>query len=204
MNFEQPFTDCPVCRHSLRASTSREVFGPDARKWPGFQFDCPHCGRFIVDEMELNHLFAYLNPPPGVPGVAVDPLQLQRQRAVLAHALRRMGASSKTPTLTSGMTLRILEENRLQTLAEQRDRLLRWWFGSDVDLGQMHPIGWDRFGARVGAGSPGAFKLLLESMQADGLLQGTLGAEFDPFGTFRLTYRGLEQTRTARTGRALR
>jgi hypothetical protein len=170
--------------------TSREGFGADELKWPGFQFDCPHCGKFIVDEMELNHLLGYLNPP-SMPGVAVGPLQLQRrQRALLAHALRRMGASSKTPTLTNGMTLRILEENRLPTLAEQRDRLLRW-FGSDADLGRMHPIGWDSFGARVGTESPDAFKLLLEGMQADGLLQGTLGA--DPFAQFRLTYRGLER-----------
>ena len=147
------------------------MFGPDGRKWPGFQFDCPHCGDFIVDEIELHHLYGYLNPR-GIPGVAVGPLQLQRrQRAVLAHALRRMGASNKIPTFTNGMTLRILEENRLPTLAEQRDHLLRW-FGSDAELGRMHPIGWDDFGARVGAESPGVFKLLLESMLADGLWQG--------------------------------
>jgi hypothetical protein len=101
MSFDQPITECPVCQHTLRQPTSRQVFGPENGKWPGFHFDCPHCGLFIVDEIELHRLFGYLNPP-NAPGVVATPLQLKRHRSVLAHALRRMEATGETPILKDG------------------------------------------------------------------------------------------------------
>lgn len=156
---------------------------------PGWQFDCPHCGVFIVDEMEYNHLLAYMNADK-VPGVATTSLQAKRHRAVVAHALRRMESSGTTPVLKDGMTLRILQEDRLPTLTEQRDNLLRW-FGTIQEIGPTYSFGYDGLGARVGSASAGAFRLLLESMAGDGFLHGKLGA--GPEGAFRLGYRGLER-----------
>jgi len=101
-----------------------------------------------------------------------------------------MAASGKTPVLTDGMTLRILQENRLPTLTEQRDNLLRW-FSTTVKIGPTYSFGYEGLGARVGAASAGAFQLLLESMIADGYLRGKLGA--GPQGEFKLGYRGLER-----------
>jgi hypothetical protein len=108
----------------------------------------------------------------------------------MAHALRRMAASGKTPVLRDGMTLRILQEDRLPSLAEQRDNLLRW-FGNDVEIGRSNSIGYEGLGAHVGSASPGAFQLLLEGMTTEGFLRGKLAA--DDGGEFKLAHRGLER-----------
>lgn len=181
----QTILECPVCRHRLTRSARLP-----AQQWPGYQFDCPHCGSFRVDQFEYSHLLGYLNPPnsPGVP--VQTSLQLGRQRAVLAHALRRIAASGNTPVLTDGMTLRILQEDRLPILAEQKDNLLRW-FGEEVGIGLIYSVRYDELGARIGSASPGAFRLLLESMAAEGLLNGKLAA--DAGGDLRLGHRGLER-----------
>ena len=189
MELDQSILECPVSRHGLRQPSTRQVFGRDDRNWPGWQFDCPHCGVFIVDELEYHHLVGYLTPPTA-PGVITTSFQIERHRAVMAHALRRMAASGKPPVLKDGMTLRILQEDRLPSLTEQRDNLLRW-FGKDVEIGRAYPIGYEGLGARVGSASPGAFRLLLESMVAEGFLQGKLAS--DPGGEFRLAYPGLER-----------
>ena len=166
-----------------------KTFGPEARRWPGREFDCLHCGLFVVDEMEYNHLLAYLNAEK-VPGVATTSLQAKRHRAALAHALRRMESSGTTPVLKDGMTLRILQEDRLPTLTEQRDNLLHW-FGAIKEIGPSHSFGYYGLGARVGSASAGAFRLLLESMTGDGFLHGKLGAGAE--AELRLGYRGLER-----------
>jgi hypothetical protein len=186
---DQPIHECPVSLHTLTQPAVLRPFGPDGRNWPGWQFDCSHCGAFIVDQIEYSHLLGYLNADK-VPGVAQTPLQSKRQRSVMAHALRRMAASGKTPVLMDGMTLRILKEDRLPNLTEQRDNLLRW-FGTVGEIGPSHLFGYDGLGARVGSASPGAFQLLLESMAADGFIRGKLGAGAD--GEFKLGYRGLER-----------
>jgi hypothetical protein len=108
----------------------------------------------------------------------------------MAHALRRMAASGKMPVLTDGMTWRILQENRLPSLAEQRDNLLRW-LADHVEFDRAVSFGYEGLGARVGSASPGAFQLLLESMLSDGILSGKLGA--DAGGEFKLAHRGLER-----------
>lgn len=164
------------------------MFGAVDHKWPGWQFDCPHCGAFIVDQIEYAHLVGYLNQPD-VPGAA-SARQMNRHRSVMAHALRRMTASGKTPVLKDGMTLKILKEDRLPNLTEQRDNLLRW-FGSEVEIGPSYTFGYDGLGARVGSASRGAFQLLLESMIANGFLQGKLAS--DDGGEFKLGHRGLER-----------
>jgi len=201
MSFEQPITNCPVCGLSV-PETSRQRFGADDRSyWPGFKFDCRHCGTFIIDEIELHHLSGYLNTPPGVTGVALTQRKETRQRAVMAYALRRMEASGKTAVITNGMTLRILKEDRLPSFAEQRDNLLRW-FGEDHEIGRTYGIAWDGLGARVGSDAPGAFQLLLEGMLSEGLLSGKMGAGGG--GDLRLAHRGLlrleELERTAPSG----
>jgi hypothetical protein len=189
MDTNDPIDECPVCLAVLREPAPLRTFGPDSRNWPGRQFNCTHCGVFIVDEFELNHLVGYLNADK-VPGVPTTSLQAKRLRAVMAHALRRMAASGKAPILTDGMTLRILQEDRLPNLTEQRDNLLRW-LGTEHEIGPAYLFGHDGLGARVGSPSPGAFRLLLESMVTDGFLTGRLGA--GPDGEFRLGYRGLER-----------
>ncbi len=189
MEPSQPILECPVSRDELTGAAAIEPFGPDDRKWPGYQFNCPHCGVFIVDQIEYHRLVGYLNPP-NAPGVVSTPLQTKRHRAVMAHALRRMASSSKTPVLKDGMTLRILQEDRLPSLAEQRDNLLRW-FGEEVEIGRAYSIGYQGHGARVGSASRGAFELLLESMVAEGFLRGKFGAGGD--GEFKLAHRGLER-----------
>jgi len=189
MNDDQPIHECPVSLHALRQPAVARIFGSDGHNWPGWQFDCPHCGAFVVDQMEYGHLLGYLNADK-VPVVAQTPLQSKRQRAVMAHALRRMAASGKIPVLIDGMTLRILQEDRLPTLTEQRDNLLRW-LGTVVEIGPSHSFGYDGLGARVGSASPGAFQLLLESMEANGFIRGKFGAGSG--GEFRLGYRGLER-----------
>jgi hypothetical protein len=189
MNSAQTINICPVCNHALTKPAPIETFASDGRNWSGPRLDCPHCGNFRVDEFEYNHLLAYLNADK-VPGIPTSSLQAKRQRAVMAHALRRMEASGQTPVLTDGMTLRILEENRLPTLVEQRDNLLRW-LGTDLEIGPTYAFGYDGVGARVGSPSSGAFQLLLESMAAEGFLRGKLGANGD--GAFKLGYRGLER-----------
>lgn len=190
MNDSEPILKCPVSQHDLRHSAVLEAFGPDDRKWTGWKFDCPHCGVFIIQQFELHHLLGYLNankvPVPG----AATALEASRQRAVMAHALRRMAEPGKIPIVTDGMTLRILQEDRLPTLTEQRDNLLRW-FGAVVEIGPAYSIGYEGLGARVGSASPGAFQLLLESMSAGGFLVGKRGA--NPHDEFRLGYRGLER-----------
>lgn len=181
--------ECPVSLHPLSKPATVEMFGPQNWPWPGRLYDCPHCGRFIVDEMEYNHLIGYLNAIQ-VPGVNVTPLQTKRHRAVMAHAIRRMGESGSVPAITDGMTLRILQEDRLPSIVEQRDNLLRW-FGTNFEIGASYNFGYDGVGARVGSASPGAFKLLLESLAAERYLLGHLGAGAE--GEFRLGYRGLER-----------
>jgi len=153
MDADLPIRECPVSQHTLREPALLQSFGTEGRNWPGRKFDCPHCGVFIVDEIEHNHLVGYLNADK-VPGVPMTSLQAKRQRAVMAHALRRMEASGKTPVLTDGMTLRILQEDRLPTLTEQRDNLLRW-LGTVVEIGPAYTFGYDGVGARVGAASSG-------------------------------------------------
>ncbi len=189
MNDTQPTRQCPVCQSPLTKPASVEAFGPDARTWPGRRIDCPHCGVFIVDEMELGHVAQYLNADK-VPGVPLTSLQAKRQRAVMAYALHRMGASGQVPVLTDGMTLRILQEDRLPSLVEQRDHLLRI-LGTEHEVGPTHSVSYGHFGARVGAASPGAFQLLLEGMLDEGYLRGKLGASAD--GAVKLSYRGLER-----------
>ena len=201
MSFDQPISDCPVCGQSV-PETSRQKFGSDDRSWwTGFKFECRHCGTFIIDEIELHHLIGYLNSPPAVTGVALAQRKERRQRAVMAHALRRMEASSKIPAVTNGMTLRILREDRLPSFAEQRDNLLRW-FGEDHEIGRTYGIAWDGLGARIGSDAPGTFRLLLEGMLSDGLLSGKMAA--DGGGDLRLTHLGLERLeqleRTAPSG----
>ena len=178
-----------MCCHELEGPSSRQMFGPEGRKWPGWHFHCLHCGDFVVDEFELNHLLGYLNSPD-VSGVVTTPLQTKRHRAVMAHAVRRMATASKTPVLTDGMTLRILQEDRLPSLSEQRDNLLRW-FADHVEIGRAVSFGYEGLGARVGSASPGAFQLLLESIMAAELLRGKIGA--DAGGEFKLAHRGLER-----------
>jgi hypothetical protein len=167
---------------------------------PGWRFECRHCGTFVTDDFELSHLVGYLNPPD-VPGLAKNPLQVKRHRAVLAYALRRMEAAGKTPTLVDGMTLRILKEDRLLSLGEQRDKVLVW-LGRAVDISSASTISWDSHGARFGSDSPGAFRLLLESLLDQHLVQGRLSS--DGTGTFQLAHRGLERLeqleRTAPSG----
>jgi hypothetical protein len=116
---------------------------------------------------------------------------VKRHRAVLAHALRRMQEFGQKAVLTDGLTMRILEEDRLPNLAEQRDNVLRW-FRENVEMGTERGISWDILGARVGTESRGAFLLLLESMRAQGLVAGDLSYQ-GVSGDFSLTYRGLER-----------
>lgn len=184
-----PIRQCPVCNDALKQEAVLQIFGADNRTWPGWQFDCPHCGVFIAEELEYHHLLGYLNADK-VPGVRTTALKAKRQRAVMAHALRRMAASDNIPALTDGMTLRILQEDRLPNLAEQRDNLLRW-LGTAVEIGPAYSCSFEDFGARVGSSSPGAFRLLLEGMGREEFLQGNLGA--GPHGVFKLGYRGLER-----------
>jgi hypothetical protein len=99
-----------------------------------------------------------------------------------------MQVSNEAPTIIDSMTLRILQENRLPSLAEQRDNLLLW-FGKSVEIGPFFEIAWVSLGAKVGSDSSGAFKILLEGMVAEGLLQGKFGA--GDGGQFRLAHRGL-------------
>jgi hypothetical protein len=189
MDTNQPIQQCPVCLDALRQPAIVQVFGPETRSWPGWQFECLHCGAFIVEQLEYHHLLGYLNADK-VPGVSTTALQAKRQRAVMAHALRRMAASGTTPVITDGMTLRILQEDRLPTLVEQRDNLLRW-LGTELEIGPVYSFSYHGVGARVGSASPGAFQLLLESMAAAGYLVGKIGGGGD--GAFKLGYRGLER-----------
>src|SRR5580693_5807660 len=99
MNDSEPIPQCPVSLHALRKPAVVEAFGSEGRNWPGWQFDCLHCGVFVVEQLEYHHLVGYLNADK-VPGVAATSLQMKRHRAVMAHALRRMAASGKTPVLT--------------------------------------------------------------------------------------------------------
>lgn len=188
MNADQSIRECPVSLHLLNEPSAIQVFGANGRNWPGFQFDCPHCGIFITDQLEYNHVIGYLTAYK-IPGVPLTSLQAKRQRAVLAHALRRM-AMSGTPILRDGMTLKILQEDRLPMLVEQRDNLLRW-FGTEVEIGPTYQISYDGLGARIGSASLGAFQLLLESMAHEEYLNGKFGA--DLHGAFKLGYRGLER-----------
>jgi len=87
------------------------------------------------------------------------------------------------------MSLRILTEDRLPSLGEQRDNLLLW-FGKTVEVGPSYGS-WEILGARVGSDSQGTFGLLLEGMLTQGLLQGNIGS--DAGGQFRLTHLGLER-----------
>jgi hypothetical protein len=185
MNSAQHINQCPVCLSGLQRSAGVETFGPGNRPWPGRRFECLHCGAYIVDEFELNHILGYLNADK-VPGVPTTSLQAKRQRAVMAHALRRMAASGQTPIVKDGMTLRILQEDRLPTLSEQRDNLVHV-LGTEMEIGPMQTIAYSQFGARIGSASPGA----LESMIAEGYLRGKLGAGAD--GVFKLGYSGLER-----------
>lgn len=188
MSLSEAIRECPVSRHPLNQPAMVESFGENGRHWSGRRFDCPHCGEFIVDEFELNHLMGYLNPPPLV--VKTNVLQQSRQRAVLAHALRRMAASNARPVLTDGMTLRILQEDRLPSLSEQRDNLLRW-LGYEVEIGRTHSFGHGGLGARVGSASAGTFRLLLQGMVDEGLLRGKFA--LDDSGVFELTHEGLKR-----------
>jgi hypothetical protein len=189
--------DCPVSGDSLRAPSDLKGFVSAGQEWPGWQFDCPHCGTFKIVEIEYHHLIGYLHPQSGT-----IPLKIQRHRAVLAYALWRMAGSGVIPVLTNGMTLRVLQEDRLPNIGEQRDNLLEW-FGSEVEIGPSYGITYVLLGARVGSGSPGAFRLLLESMLEQGFLHGKIGA--DAGGQFRLAHRGLgrleELERAAPSGR---
>jgi hypothetical protein len=185
----QPIRVCPVSQEGLNKPAVIQSFGPLDRNWPGWQFDCPHCGVFVVDVMEYNHMLGYLNADK-VPGVPTTSLQAKRQRAVMAHAFWRMAATGQIPVIKDGMTLRILQEDRLPTLTEQRDNLIRW-MGTEVEIGPAYSVGYTEMGARIGAPSPGAFKLLLESMCAEDYLRGNLGA--GPSGELRLAYHGLER-----------
>src|ERR1700733_11408321 len=136
MDTNRPIQQCPVCLDALRQPAIVQAFGPETRSWPGWKFDCPHCGGFIVEQLEYHHLLGYLNAHK-VPGVSTTALQAKRQRAVTAHALRRMAASGTTPVITDGMTLRIHQEDRLPTLVEQRDNLLRW-LGAELEIGPVY------------------------------------------------------------------
>jgi hypothetical protein len=196
MNDMQPIRQCPVCGSPLTKPASVEPFGPDNRTWPSRRVECLHCGVFIVDEMELSHIIQYMNADK-VPGVPLTSLQAKRQRAVMAHALRRMEASGQTPVVTDGMTLRILQEDRLPPLIEQRDNLLHW-LGKEHEIGLMYSFGYHGVGARVGSASMGAFQLLLEGMLDEGYLRGKLGASGD--GAFKLAYRGLERLQELERG----
>jgi hypothetical protein len=190
MTPDNSILNCPVCRESLSKPASSNLVGTGEWQSCGLDFECRHCGNFSVEQLEYDHLLGYLNPPKNVPGVNVSPLQVTRHRAVLAHALRRMQAFGQKPVLTDGVTIRILKEDRLPSLIEQRDNVLRW-FHENVEMGTARGISWDVLGARVGTASPGAFQLLLESMLAQGLMDGNLGS--DASGQLRLTYRGLER-----------
>ena len=134
-----------------------------------------------MEEFEFSHLMGYLNTK-NIPGITTTAKENQRYRAVLAHALRRMAAAGSTPVLTNGLTLRILQEDRLPTLSEQRDNLLRW-FGN-VEVGPIHSIGYHGLGARIGCVSRGTFQILLESALGEGFLRGNLTG--DDGGEFKL------------------
>ena len=190
MTSNKTIHDCPICELSLKAPALTGYVGSGAFQSPGWDIECRHCGNFSVNEFEFSHLLGYLNPPAGVPGVNVSALQVKRHRAVLSHALRRMQAFGQKPVLTDGMTLRILKEDRLPSLAEQRDNVLHW-FRENVEMGYERGISWDVLGARVGSESAGAFMLLLESMRVEGFMDGSLGSGAS--GSLRLTYRGLER-----------
>jgi hypothetical protein len=186
---DQPIRQCPVCQSPLSKPAAVEAFGPDGKNWPGRRVGCPHCGDFVVDEIELGRLVGYLSSSP-VPGVPINKLRATRHRAVMAHAIRRMSAVAELPIVTVGMTLRILQEDRLPTMVEQRDNLLRW-LGTELEIGPTYQFGYEGVGARVGSASPGAFQLLLESMAVEGYLRGKVGAGAD--GAFKLGYQGLER-----------
>lgn len=176
-----PLAVCPISQHYLQQPAVREIFDDIG---PGWKIECPHCGRFVIGNFEYSHLIGYL-------GFAETEQRRQRHRAVLAHAVRRMATTGQTPVLArDGMVLQILEEDRLPSLTEQRDNLLRW-FENETDFNSFYAVGFDQIGAIVGAPSPGAFSLLLGGMVDRGLLAGS-GA-LDGSYSCRLTLTGLER-----------
>jgi hypothetical protein len=56
MSSSDVILECPVCLRDLERSAQVEMFGSEGRQWPGRRFDCSHCGKFIVDEIEFNHM----------------------------------------------------------------------------------------------------------------------------------------------------
>lgn len=191
MTHDKSDSTCPVCKTQLLRPAGTKLLGSPPQGSLAWVYECTHCGQFSVDKLELNHLLGYLNPPENVPGFHVSKLEVRRFRAVLAHALRRIESAGQNPCLTNGMTERILRENRLPSLAEQRDNLLRW-YRENVEMGCEYQISWQVLGAVIGSESPGAFMLLLESMRAQRLMYGDL-RELSASGSLRVIYGGLER-----------
>lgn len=124
---------CPVCQHA------------DVECYPspdGAQYDCVNCGSYIIvrtAEKTLKDRFGNI-------GVA-------RKRAVLSHAIRRMGRNRVTPNLSSEDVQRILAEDFLPTPAEQVNNFILALAEEALSKGYGHfeDIVYRDYRARVGA-----------------------------------------------------
>jgi hypothetical protein len=130
--------------------------------------ECESCGQFRIDPIGLNDLKHTLNDP------AAHKRTLQRRKAVLAFALRRMDQSAPPPLLDRSTIDRIVTEDRLPTISEQRDNLLRF-LDRETEPDDYYQITFDHVGSVVGAESEGAFNLLVTGMVERRLLMGGPG-----------------------------
>lgn len=175
-------TSCPICERPLLAEA--KLYATPSGM-PQHLINCRFCGDYGINPMALNVLAAYLRE------ASVSARARVRRKAVLAHSLRRTGQGDGHRELTRDLIDRIIGEDRLPTLSEQRDNLLRL-LDSETEPGNIYNVTYDIAGAAVGAESDGSFDLLVRGMIDHGLLVGTPGQ-------IGISYGGLERIEELRT-----
>jgi hypothetical protein len=101
-----------------------------------------------------------------------------------------MDQSSSPPLLDRRLIRLILGEDRLPSLSEQADNVLRW-LDSETEPGRYYFVSYDQIGSLIGAESEGAFDLLLGGMITRGLLEGEAGQ-------ITMSYNGYERVENLR------
>jgi len=145
--------NCLICNRALKKLEHREGAG---------YFDCGHCGPYCLSGTAAAILRGTLTD---------DRPEIPRIRAVLSHAVWRMSGGRNWAQINSVNLDRIIKENRLPSLPEQANNLVRW-LGDNQTPGEGIDLDSEDFQTIIGAETVGGASFIIKYLCNVGLIEG--------------------------------
>ena len=174
---------CPIC------STEGSNVVQDNTSGDATNFECKHCGNFLLSGSLLASLPHYLQQPDAA--------------TKLSHIARK-ASETGAPLLLTAYMAEALIGKPLPRPREQADLLVQWLAQHSPAPGESVAISFEEHGAIVGAKSHAGLAMLLEHLKKVQWIDGPFGSYLSGvvYANVHLTFEGWEHYEALRTGLA--